>query len=52
MNSIDKPYTLHAAEDPTQDRTPVVVDREACTMADRIMAVRRTVPSGEIWTDG
>jgi hypothetical protein len=21
MNSIDKPYTLHAAEEPTQDRT-------------------------------
>jgi hypothetical protein len=29
MNSIDKPYTLHAAEEPTQ-----VHSREACTMAD------------------
>ena len=29
MNSIDKPHTLHAAEEPTQ-----VHSREACTMAD------------------
>ena len=29
MNSIDKPYTLHAPEEPTQ-----VHSREACTMAD------------------
>ena len=50
MNSIDKPYTLHAAEEPTQDRTAVVRDREACTMAD-LDAIRFEVARADVMAD-
>ncbi|HEX2692217.1 MAG TPA: hypothetical protein VHN14_36655 [Kofleriaceae bacterium] len=42
MNSIDKPYTLHAAEEPTQ-----VHSREACTMAD-LDAIRFEVARADV----
>ena len=45
MNSIDKPYTLYAAEEPT-----LVRDREACTMAD-LDAIRFEVARADVMAD-
>jgi hypothetical protein len=42
---IDKPYTLHAAEEPTQ-----VHSREACTMAD-LDAIRFEVARADVMAD-